>query len=159
KPEVVKQRVEFPANGTRFEYQLKTAHGLATPFRMFISDHIQSIASGKSSLASPGGVTGILDRPDSEHRFLCDWKKGDAWSLALSARKSGGLRDVTLAINGPADKEGKRKEVARNEDLPGPQDAGLEFPVPADGVYEIVVSDAMGAGGSAAATYWLDVQR
>ncbi len=76
------------------------------------------------------------------------------WSLAVQARRIGSPLDVALAVLGP-----DGKELARNDDLPGTTDAGLEFTVPADGTYQIVVSDMAGKSGSRAAIYRLVVQQ
>ncbi len=157
---LIKRSVAFPESGSHFEYRLDTPHGSTPPFSLLVSDHAQSFAARQiaaKTLALPGGVTGVLDKRDAEDRYLCDWKKGEVWSLSLDARKIGSPLDVTLAIDGPPDKDGKRKEVARNDDLPGTTDAGLEFTVPADGVYEIVVSDTAGKGGSPTSVYRLDI--
>jgi hypothetical protein len=61
--------------------------------------------------------------------------------------------DVALAI---IDADGK--ELARNDDLPGATDAALEFTAPADGVYQLCVSDASAASGNRAAVYRLIIQ-
>jgi hypothetical protein len=61
---------------------------------------------------------------------------------------------VALAILGP-----DGKELARNDDLPETTDAGLDFTVPANGAYTIVVSDMAGKSGSPAAIYRLIVRQ
>jgi hypothetical protein len=161
KLESVKRRVTFPrAADSTFAYRLETPWGPAPPFPLLLSDLPETVAApGKSGSASrtypdkltlPTGITGVLDRPDAEDRYLCAWKKGEVWSLALEARRIGSPLDVALAILGP-----DGKELARNDDLPETTDAGLDFTVPADGTYQIVVSDMAGKAGPRAAIYRL----
>ena len=61
---------------------------------------------------------------------------------------------MSLAVLGP-----DGKEIVRNDDLPETTDAGLDFTVPADGTYQIVVSDTSGKSGSRAAMYHLVVRQ
>jgi hypothetical protein len=148
--ESVKAKVAFPASGERFEFR---PPGAATTFPLLLSDHAEIVA-GPGKHTGPIGITGVLDQPDAEHRHAFDWKKGDVWSIALEARRIGSPLDVAVAIVGP-----DGKELARNDDLPGTTDAGLEFIVPADGTYQIAVSDMAGKSGSRAAIYRLAVRR
>jgi hypothetical protein len=106
------------------------------------------------SLLPPCGITGVLDQPDGKNHHFRTWKKGEVWSLALEARRIGSPLDVSLAILGP-----DGKELARNDDLPETTDAGLEFSVPADGTYQIVVSDLSGKSGPRSAIYRLVVRQ
>ena len=166
KLESVKRQVVFPASGTAFDYRLETPWGSAQPFALLLSDLPESVANssgaapGDSSRTGPAwltetmGITGVLDHADTEDRYYCIWKKGEVWSLAAEARRLGSPLDVSLAVIGP-----NGKELARNEDLPETTDAGLDFTVPADGMYEIVVSDTAGKSGSRAAIYRLVVSK
>ncbi len=163
KLESVKGRVTFPATtALAFDYRLETPWGVAPPFPLLLSDLPETIAtlSGSSSRtgparqAGPTGITGVLDRPDAEDHFSFAWKKGEAWSLALQARRIGSPLDVTLTVLGP-----DGKVLARNDDLPETTDAGLELTVPADGTYQIVVSDMAAKSGSRAAIYRLVVNQ
>jgi hypothetical protein len=88
----------------------------------------------------PGAITGTLDKPHSEAKFAVQGKKGDRWSIVVEARRIGSPLDVTLRVLGP-----DGKQLAMNDDLPGTTDAGLEFTVPVDGVYQVVVGDVSGA--------------
>jgi hypothetical protein len=169
KLESVKRRVTFPATPTAsaFDYRLETPWGEAPPFRLLLSDLPETVAPpGKSGEPSrtgnmvrlgspdlPAGITGVLDGPDAEDHYSCAWKKGQVWSLSLEARRLASPLDVALTVLGP-----DGKELARNDDLPGTTDAGLEFTVPADGTYRIVVSDMAGKSGSRAAIYRLVVR-
>ena len=155
KLEAVKRQVTFPAIGNAFDYQLETPWGAAQHFQLLLSDLPELVGkSGGPPRQGPAGITGVLDRPDAEDRYSWAWKKGDVWSLAVEARRIGSPLDVTLAVRGP-----DGKELARNDDLPETTDAGLEFTVPADGVYQIVVSDTAGKSGSPSAIYRLVVSQ
>lgn len=163
KLEFVKRQVTFPATTTAdaFDYRLETPFGTAPPFRLFLSDLSESVnrsglpgQTGPVRQTGPAAITGVLDRPDAEDQYLFDWKKGQVWSLLLEARRIGSPLDVALAILGP-----DGKELARNDDLPGTTDAGLEFTVPADGNYRIVASDMAGKSGSIFSIYRLVIRQ
>lgn len=158
KLESVTHRVTFPANtrASAFDYRLETSWGTAPPFQLLLSDLPETSRSGTGPVrqTGPSGITGVLDSPDGEQRYTFDWKKGQVWSLTAEARRIGSPLDVTLAVLGP-----DGKELARNDDLPGTTDAGLEFTVPADGAYQIVVSDMAGKSGSRSAIYRLVVRQ
>jgi hypothetical protein len=120
---------------------------------LLLSDHAE-VVSSPAKQAGPVGITGVLDQPDMEHRHTFDWKKGDVWSLAVQAKRIGSPLDVALAVLGP-----DGKELAKNDDLAGTTDAGLDFTVPADGAYTLVVSDMAGKSGTRDAIYRLVVRQ
>lgn len=146
KLESIKKPVAFPPTGERFSVP-------GSPFDLLLSDHAESIAS-PAKVAGPIGITGVLDQLDAEGRFVFDWKKGDVWSLHVDARRIGSPLDVAVAIRGP-----DGKELARNDDLPGTTDAGLDFTVPADGAYTVIVSDMAGKSGTRDAIYRLTMKQ
>jgi hypothetical protein len=158
KLESVKRQVNFPTVGNAFDYRLETPWGVAPAWTLLLSDLPENVEFPRQKkpdkLRLPVGITGVLDQPDAEDRYLCDGKKGELWSLSLEACRLGSPLDVALAIVGP-----DGKELARNDDLPETTDAGLDFTVPADGTYQIVVSDTAGKGGSRAAIYRLVVRQ
>lgn len=158
KTATIKRTITFPKSGSQWSYAVETPQGNTLPFSFALSPHAQT-EGNPSTLALPIGVTGTLEQFDAEHRYVVAWMKGEVWSLSLAARRFGSPLDVALAIHGPPDKDGKRKEVARNEDLPDATDAGLEYAVPADGEYEILVSDTAGKSGSPLAVYHLDIHK
>lgn len=151
KLESVKRKVTFPATGATFEYRLETTWGTAVPFPMLLSDLHESV--GLPRPIQPVGITGVLEQADTEERYFFGWKKGEIWSLSLEARRIGSPLDVALAILGP-----DGKELARNDDLPDTTDAGLDFTVPADGTYSVMVSDMAGKSGARTAIYRLVVR-
>jgi hypothetical protein len=159
--ESVKRRVSFPADAKTqaFDYRLETEFGAALPSALLVSDlpeavETDSTAKGAPRLTVPAAVTGVLDQSGAEARYLCAGKKGAVWRIALEARRIGSPLDVALTILGP-----DGKELAQNDDLPGTTDAGLEFAVPADGTYQIVVRDLAGKSGTRAAIYRLVIQQ
>ena len=158
KLESVKRMVTFPATGSTLDYSLEMPWGTAPAFPLLLSDLPERIAAARAGkaepLSLPCGVSGVLDVADATDRFSCVWKKGERWSLSLEARAIGSPLDVALTILGP-----DGKQIAYNDDLPGTTDAGLEFTAPADGTYQLVVSDMAGKSGSRAAIYRLVVQQ
>src|SRR5262249_14318526 len=142
---------------SHFDYSLPTPFGTAAPFRLLLSDVPESVSqrgNKTEKLRVPAGVTGVLEQPGAVDCYFLDGKKGDAWSLALEARRIGSPLDVTLTVLGP-----DGKDLARSDDLPETTDAGLDFAVPADGTYQIVVADMSGKSGTRAAIYRLVVRQ
>lgn len=152
--ESVTRPVTFPADDrlTTFAYRLETPYGTAPPFVLHVSDLPEAVAP--APLAAPGAVTGVLDSPDAEGRHALAMKKGEHWLIAAEARRIGSPLDLVLVLRGP-----DGKEVARNDDLPGTTDAGLDFTAPADGTYQLVVRDASGPASDRASVYRLIVRR
>lgn len=154
--ESVRRPVTFPTgDAPTFTYRLETPWG-PVPYTFPLGDEAESVARAGTQpfpVGLPGAVTGVLDDPTAEARFALTGKKGDRWSILVEARRFGSPLDPTLRVLG-AD----GKELARNDDLPGTTDAGLEFAVPADGAYHLAVGDTSGATGSRAAVYRLSVR-
>ncbi len=160
KLETITKRVAFP-NDTDiddFEYALKTDHGESPPIRLSISDHAESVVASNASAAHlatlPQAVTGVLHTRDATHTHTFDVKKGDTWSIQLSADSIGSPLDVSLAILDPSG-----KQVVANDDANGSTDSALTFTAKADGRYTAVVSDLAGQAGRADATYRLAIER
>jgi lysophospholipase L1-like esterase len=158
--ESVRKEIAFPAPAdlAAFEYRLETPWGVAPPYLLLVSDLPEAVAPEKVGrkpvpLASPGGVTGFLDKGESEHRYLLTVKKGEHWTITAEARRFGSPLDLSVAVLG-AD----GKELVRADDLPGTTDAGLDWIAPADGTYQIAVADLAGTGGNRAAVYRLTVR-
>ena len=158
KLESLTRRVTFPIGADdSFLFRLQTPHGAAPACRLFVSDRAEIVATATESprpLTLPAAVSGCLERPGAEDRYRIRGKKGDVWALAVEARRFGSPLDVDLTVLGP-----DGKELARADDLPGTTDAALEFTVPADGDYTLVVSDIAGKSGSRAAVYRLTAGR
>jgi hypothetical protein len=156
KLESFRRRVTFPSGDADFfVYQLETPWGTA-PFAFPLGDMLEGIAAAGTQpfpVTLPGAVTGVLDESKAEARFALSGKKGDRWSIIAEARRFGSPLDMTLRLLGP-----DGKEIARNGDLPGTSDAGLDVALPADGSYQIAVGDSAGASGSRAAIYRLSIR-
>jgi hypothetical protein len=161
KLESITREVEFPADAQTesFPYQLETAYGTTPPLTLLLSDLEQTVEpSGKPArahrLTMPGSVTGTIEGIFDKDHYLVDGKQGDVWALSLEAARLGSPLDVVLSILDPTG-----KELAHNDDLPETTDAGLQFTVPADGTYQIGVTDVSGKGGNRGATYRLVITR
>jgi hypothetical protein len=157
------------AGESSFDYRLETAWGQAPPFALLLSDLPETVLRYEPAppppllvprsafsllrparLPMPGAVTGVFTRGQNEVRHPFVGKKGDHVSLSVDARRLGSPLDVALAVRAP-----DGRELARNDDLPGTTDAGVDLVLPMDGTYVAVVSDLGGAGGSRAAVYRL----
>ena len=151
------RELAFPADptATTFLYRLETPHGMAAPFTLRVSDLTETLESDDSThrLNMSTAVTGILDERFAEDRYTVAGKKGDVWAIKLAAAKSGSPMDVALAV---LDATGK--ELARSDDLPGSTDAALDFTVPADGEYQVGISESSGQSGNRAAVYHLTIE-
>ncbi len=148
KLESIKKPVAFPAGEAfSFAFKVETPWGPAT-HALALSDLADAPA-----LAIPGAFTGVLDKPNAEAKFPLAGKKGDRWSILVEARRFGSPVDPTVKLLGP-----DGKPVATNDDLPGTTDAGLEFTVPADGAYQLVVADTAGAAGSRVAIFRVSIR-
>jgi len=144
--ESVKKSVAFPAgDAASFPYTLETPGG-AVPHTFALSDLPEAV--GAVPLAVPGAITGVLDKPNGVAKFALTGKKGDRWSILAEARRFGSPLDLALRLLGP-----DGKQIAMNDDLPGTTDASLEFTVPADGTFTVVVNDTAGATGSKLALF------
>ena len=153
--ESVTRKVSFPDNeqSASFPYQLSTEHGVCPPFPLHTCDQPQ-VPETVSQLSLPCGVTGVLEERFGEDRYQISGKEGELWTMEVSSEAIGSATDVVLTV---FDDEGK--ELARNDDHAGATDAAIEFKVPADGDYQVVVSDVSSHSGTRAATYHLSVRQ
>jgi len=148
--ESLKKPVAFPAGAAEtFAFKLETAWGVVS-HTFLLSDLPEAVGT---ALTIPGALTGVLDKPNAEAKFPLNGKKGDHWSIAADARRFGSPLDVTIRLLGP-----DGKQVATNDDLPSTTDAGLEYTVPADGAYQLVVADTAGAAGTKASIFRVSVR-
>lgn len=161
KPELesVIRDVSFPNDPIleTHEYRLETPFGVAAPFSLAMSDVPVVVGSPASDakprlLSLPVGITSRLES-SAEERFQFEGRKGDVWDLRLRAQGIGSPLDVALAVLGP-----DSKQLANNDDADGSTDAALQFTVPADGLYTLVVSDHIsGAVGAPLAYFHLSL--
>jgi hypothetical protein len=155
KPQIerVTRKVAFPSEGESFRYQLETPFGTAPPHEMLLSDQDEALKPDVDDprarrLVSPAQVTAILTSEEDRYTFAA--KRGEVVRIEAIARRIGSPLDVALAIRNP---EGK--ELARADDLPSTTDAQLDFTAPADGTFQIIVTDQAGMSGSPTSFYRL----
>jgi len=169
--ETVTRSISFPSESAgTFQPQIETPFGIAEPFPLLLSDLSETVEPASNQqpasdqqpasaqqpatpLAVRTAITGVLDKRYGTDRYVVDGKKGDVWNIELQSQAIGSSLDVALSV---LDDDGKT--LKRIDDLPGTTDAGLEFVVPADGNYALVVSDSSGTSGTPYATYRLIVQ-
>ena len=159
--EQITRTIQFPDDPQQMSFFWKGASeaGEAIEFEFPLSGVSESVESGRADTTSPGqelpiAVTGRLDRERPTARCRVAGHVGDYWKIAANSRSIGSLLDVSLRII-----NGDGKELAANDDLPGTTDAGLEFIVPADGDYDVIVSDVSGATRSPLGLYRLTITK
>ena len=155
--ESVRRDVSFPDDPTlrTHEYRLETPYGVASPVSIPISEVPVAVRSSENDINSdqfspPIGITSWLGESAEQHfRFL--GKQGNIWNVGVRSQQIGSPLDVALSVLGP-----DGKQLANNEDAGGSTDAELQFIVPADGEYTLVVSDHIsGAAGTPLAWFHL----
>jgi hypothetical protein len=156
KLESVIRKISFPADKSinSFFYRLETPHGIASAFSMLVSDLPESVEKpgSKQELTVPAAMTGVLDERFGQDVYQVVGKKGDLWAIKLTAEEIASPLDVALTV---LDANGK--ELAHSDDVPGSTDAALQFSVPADGEYKLVVTDVSGQSGNRSAVYRLAI--
>jgi hypothetical protein len=157
--ESVTREVAFPSDLTlkTYEYVLETPFGVTSPVKLAMGDAPVLVGSPDSDgniqpFTPPVGITARLDS-SAEQRFQFEGKQGDVWDLKAEAQHIGSPLDVMLVVLGP-----DGKELANNDDADGSTDAALQFSVPTDGLYSLVVSDHIsGAAGTPLAFFHLSL--
>ncbi len=96
-------------------------------------------------LAVPGCVAGRIDKPGDVDRFSFQAKKGVSYTVRLLAKALGLPLDAFLTLT-----DSTGKELARNDDATDGDDPLLNWKAPADGTYQVVVTDLFNRGGEAA---------
>ncbi len=156
--ESVTQNVAFPADplAQSFPIRIQTPHGMVLPFTLGLSNLVETVeppAADGRKLTIPDAVTGVLEQQYGDERYLFEGIKGETLRISARSAMSGAPLDLSLAVF-----DATGKELARVDDLPGTLNATLFFTVPADGAYQISVSDVSGRSGSRAAVYHLQVE-
>lgn len=108
-------------------------------------------------LVIPAAVSATFDKVDATSglavdRFRFTAKKGQVLRIAAEVDRFQSLVDPQIIVSSL---EGK--ELLRNDDVPGANDAVVQFTPPADGEYELTVSDVSGLTLSPASVYRLTV--
>lgn len=158
--ESVTQAVTFPADPQvqSFPFRIETPHGKGLPFSLAVSDRVETVEpppgpAAARKLAVPAALTGVLEQRFGEDRYALDGKKGETWQISARSAVAGAPLDLSLALFDAAG-----KEIARADNLAGTIDTTLLFPVPADGAYQLAVTDVSGQSGTRASVYHLDVE-
>ena len=149
--------VSSAATETTFDYRLESAQGTAPAFALLTSNLAESVKRSRAAgqpqvLVCPGAVTGVLDSRGAEDVYTCRWKKNELWAIEVAARCIGSTIDPVIVI-----RDASGKELAHAGDPAGGSDCSLEFSVPADGMYDLAVTDVAGRGGSPTAAYRLAI--
>jgi hypothetical protein len=155
--ESVTREVTFPTaiDVRSFSYSLETPFGKAKPCTLLVSDLVEhtEASGGATHIVAPAAVTGHIESRFGSDRFSVELKKGDKWEITALASAIGSPLDLQLQVLGS-----DGKQIAINDDEKGSTDASLSLIVPADGTYQIVVSDLSGKSGSRAANYRLSIE-
>lgn len=102
----------------------------------------------------PSSIQADMNQPLDRDCFVFTAKQGEKLTARIQARKSIRSKldaDVSL-------RHGDGKFITSNDDQPDGPDSYLEFDIPADGDYLLVVRDQQNRGG-AAFGYWLELER
>lgn len=156
KLESVTQTITAAKSGEVMTGQFETTSGYPVSFRLPLSDVTETVRTNDAfqPIELPTAITGVLSDQSAIDRFRVSGTKGDVWSVNLQAAAIGSPLDVSLAV---IDATGK--ELKRIDDVPGTTDAALEFRVPADGEFELQVSDTSGNAGRPDSIYRLSVRQ
>lgn len=157
--ETVTREVTFPEDPAldHLDYRLETPIGLSAPIALGLSpfEEHRRLPNPPPApqLEVPFGITATFGELHGEHRYQVVGKQGDHWSVSCLAQRLGSPLDVAVTV---LDQAGT--EVLRVDDSAGSTDAEAWFTLPADGTYQIVVSDGSAAGDQSDAIYRLSVE-
>ncbi|NQV22990.1 MAG: hypothetical protein HQ518_01375 [Rhodopirellula sp.] len=164
KLESLTRSFEVPADpaAESFQGQLDLSNDQSVSFHIPVSDLSEQVevrqqgkpAQTPMDLSFPSAMTGVLDQRYGIDRYRLSGAKGDVWVIDVQAESLGSPLDVSLAVV----KEDST-ELQRVDDVPGTTDARLVFTVPADGSYDLLVSDTSGSSGNRQAIYRLVLQQ
>ena len=138
---------QTPENFTGSTWPLFSAGWVAAP-QLDVLEWPQAIeperteGSPPPTLSLPSSITGTLSKPHERDRYRFEAQKAVKLSIALTSRRLGLPMDGVLRVFDSAG-----KQIAREDDTAKEEDARLVFQAPADGAYELEVSDAFMAGG------------
>jgi hypothetical protein len=138
------------AGGTKLRYETPTSDIQEVVEQQSDTD----LAKPIQELSGPGAVTGVLSQRYGTDRYRALGSKGDVWAIDVLAEAIGSSLDVSLAIFSEAG-----VELKRFDDVVGTTDARVEFKLPADGAYDLVVGDTSGTSGQLTSIYRLTVRK
>jgi len=137
--------ITLPAETGRFEARFPTPAGIANPVSVEIDELpelVENVARAAGASASapmaPGFIAnGRILQPGEVDAWPVLLKKGEVVDLEVRAGRLGSPLDSVLTL---VDETGK--EVAQNDDLGGPvSDSRISFTAPADGTWQVRVSE------------------
>jgi hypothetical protein len=159
--ESITRKIQVPADAqTVLRGDIEASDGTKLPYEIPTSDIPEIVeqqpgnepAKSIQELDTPGAVTGVLSQRYGIDRYRALGAKGDVWSIDLLAEAIGSPLDVSLAIVNEAG-----VELKRVDDFVGTTDAQIEFKLPADGAYDLIVGDTSGMSGRLTSVYRLVV--
>lgn len=153
--ESITAKVTAPKAGDSVRHTLKTAFGEceAKLYLSDVTDQIESPAAHNQPLALPVHLTGLLSSRFEEDRYAIEAAKGDTLSIRVEAADIGSPLDVSLVLT---NSDGKL--LKDFDDSKTSTDVAFDFAVPADGTYELAITDNSGLAGDRAAIYRLVVE-
>lgn len=163
KLESVTRTLNVPTDAAAtFRDEFKLNGDQSVSFEIPLSDLPERVETRESNLpatmpvelAVPSAITGVLEQRYGVDHFRISGTKGDVWAIDVQAESLGSPLDVSLVI---VKEDGT--ELKRVDDVPGTTDASVEFTVPQDGMFDLLVSDTSGASGNRQAAYRLVIQR
>jgi len=101
-----------------------------------------NVATNVQSLHWPVAISGRIDPPGDEDRFVFDAKKGEKIEFRLRSAALGLPLDATLRIE-----DAGGKQVVRDDDSGDASDPLLNWTAPSNGTYRVVVADLLRRGG------------
>ena len=134
-----KLRYEIPTSDIQEVVEQQSDTDLAQPYQ---------------ELSGPGAVTGVLDERYGTDRYRALGSKGDVWAIDVLAEAIESSLDVSLTILNEAG-----VELKRVDDVVGTTDARVEFKLPGDGAYDLIVGDTSGTSGQLTSIYRLAVRK
>ncbi len=160
KLEEATQQVAVPATAQdTFRHEFDTPAGRAV-VTLAVGDATDALESTSNDAAARQLIAGTrqtcrFDRLDPASQMAVDRyqitaTKGSSFRIAAEAARYQSPVDPTIAVS-----NAEGKELLRNDDLPGTNDAALTFTAAADGVYTIDVIDLSGTQPSPAHLYRL----
>jgi len=163
KLESISRKIQVPPDAQAvFHGDVEITGGAKLRYEIPTSD-IQEVVEQRSDTVSakstqevtlPVAVTGVLSQRYGSDRFRASGSKGDAWAIDVLAEVIGSPLDVSLTILNEAG-----VELKRVDDVVGTTDARVEFKLPADGAYDLIVGDTSGTSGQLTSIYRLAVRK
>ena len=157
--------VEAPADSSTstLPMRLETDFGESPGFEIPLSNLVEETGSHESNdttvtedpyqLSAPAAVTAWMPK-NANRRFRFTAKKGENWTVSAESQAIGAELDVAIAI---FNLDGK--QLVENDDVPGGSDSKLQFVVPVDGNYDVVVRDLSGKDKDLAAIFRLAIEK